>query len=61
MTFSKSLASVAVLALTKSQTGPSQTEKNRMHRFMTATMLALALTSLTAGALLAGGITRGET
>ena len=61
MTFSKSLASVAVLALTQSQTGPSQTEQNRMNLFMETTMLALALTSLTAGALLAGDITRGET
>ena len=61
MTFSRSLASVAVLALTKSQTGPSQTEKNRMNRFMKATMPALALTPLTAGALLAGDITRGGT
>ena len=61
MTFSKSLASVALLALTQSQTGPSQTERNRMDRFMKATMLAPALTSLTAGALLAGDITGRET
>ena len=61
MTFSKSLASVAVLALTQSQTGPSQTEQNRMNRFMKATMLALALTALKAGALLAGDITRRAT
>ena len=61
MTFSKSLASVALLALTQSQTGQSQTGRNRMNRFMKTTMSALALTSFTAGALLAGDITRRET